>query len=231
MEIIKSFRKSISMKIDSTGKIIVKAPFFTSNKTIESFILKHKNWIEEKKALVIDRVKTYTQWEKFMYFGEEYELKYTWESKIIQDKWWKQRKSSGVEFDGMYFYLDKKYKKDAAILFADFYKKEARIYIEKRINFIANKYNLTFNKLKITSAKTRWGSCTSRKNINFSYRLALVPIRSVDYVIVHELAHLKEMNHSKQFWDIVDEMMKWLSLWDYKTHKKWFNDNGDKIIF
>jgi predicted metal-dependent hydrolase len=107
----------------------------------------------------------------------------------------------------MYFYLDKKYKKTADVLFSNFYKKEARKYIEKRIYEIAKQNDLEFNTLKITSAKTRWGSCTSKRNINFSYRLIMAPIKTIDYVIVHELAHLTEMNHSKKFWTLVEKMM------------------------
>lgn len=218
MKIIKSFRKTISMKIDEAWELIVKAPFFMSKKMIEDFIIKNKNWVDEKRNQVLERLKTYTQWEKFFYFWEEYELKFEWE--------WKN-----IDFDWMYFYLNKDYKKDASKLFADFYKKEARKHIEKRINEISEQNNLKFNKLSITSAKTRWGSCTSAKNINFSYRLIMAPIKTIDYVIVHELAHLKHMNHSKQFWDYVSEMMSWLYPWDYKIHKKWLLDHWNKLIF
>ena len=218
MEIIKSFRKTMTMKIDQTWKLIVKAPFFASKKVIDDFIWKNKNWIEEKTESVLERVKTYTHWEKFFYFWEEYELIFSWDSKKI-------------EFDGMNFYLDNKYKSNASILFADFYKIEARKYIEKRLDFIAEQNNLEFNKLRITSAKTRWGSCSNQKNINFSYRLAMAPIKTIDYVIVHELAHLKEMNHSKKFWTLVEKMMNGLYPWDYKIHKKWLNDHWNKLIF
>jgi hypothetical protein len=63
---------------------------------------------------------------------------------------------------------------------------------------------LKFENLKINSATTRWGSCNSKKNINFSFRLILAPKTSIDYVIIHELAHLKELNHSEKFWNLVD---------------------------
>ncbi len=218
MKIIKSIRKTISMKIDEAWELIVKAPLFVSKEKIDEFINKNKTWVEKKKQLVLDRMKKYVDWEKFMYFWEEYELKFSWESNII-------------EFNWKTFYLNKKHKKNTSLLFTNFYKKEAMFYIKNRINFISWKYELKFNKLTISSAKTRWWSCSSNKNISFSYRLIMAPIKTIDYVIVHELAHLKEMNHSKNFWKLVEEMMKWLYPWDYKIHKKWLKDNGNKMIF
>jgi len=218
MKILKSFRKSMTLKIDEAWQLIVKTPFFTSKKQVEEFIWKHKKWIDDKTKSVLKKVKNYNEKEKFMFFWEEYELSYNSKSKII-------------EFDWMTFYLDHKYKSKADILFSNFYKLEAKKYISNRIKIIAKKNNLTFNNLKITSAKTRWWSCTSVKNINFSYRLIMAPIKTIDYVIVHELAHLTHMNHSKQFWDLVEEMMVWLYPWDYKVHKKWLNDNWDMLIF
>ena len=218
MKIIKSFRKTLSMKIDDAWELIIKAPFFVSKKMLEDFIMKNKSWIDKSKRQVIERIKNYTEWEKFMFFWDEYELEFKGTSKKI-------------EFDGRIFTIWSKYKEDASKAFELFYKYEAKKYIEERITFISKKYNLEFNTLKITSAKTRWGSCTSKKNINFSYRLIMAPIKTIDYVIVHELAHLKEMNHSKKFWDLVEEMMLWLYPWDYKVHKKWLDNYGNKLIF
>ena len=86
-----------------------------------------------------------------------------------------------------------------------FYKKEAKKYISERILEICRKLKIDFNFLKITSARSRRGSCNSKKNISFSFRLILAPKNSIDYVIVHELAHLSEMNHSKAFWDLVQD--------------------------
>lgn len=218
MKITKSFRKSILIKINTSGELIVKAPYFTSKKSIEGFVLKNKEWINEKKEIILERTKTFTEWENFLFLWEEYRLKFIWESKKNQ-------------FDWKNFIIWKKYKHHAAEAFSNFYRHEARKYIEKRIEFIADKFNLKFKKLNITSARTRWGSCTSAKNINFSYRLIMAPTETIDYVIVHELAHLKEMNHSKKFWTLVQKMMDDLELWDYKKHKKWLNKNWDKLIF
>lgn len=218
MKIIKSIRKTLSMKIDEAWELIVKAPLFVSKDKIEEFVNKNKNWVEDKKQQVLDRIKKYTEGEKFMYFWEEYELKFSWDS-------------DSIIFDWIAFYLNKKYKNDASFLFEDFYKNESKIYIEKRLDFISKKYNLEFNKLRFSNAKTRWGSCSGTKNISFSYRLIMAPIKTIDYVIVHELAHLKEMNHSQNFWDLVETMMLWLYPWDYKVYKKWLLDHWNKLIF
>ena len=104
------------------------------------------------------------------------------------------------------------------------YKKRAKNYIIKRVEQIGLKNNFNYKNIKITSAKTRWGSCTSKKNLNFSYRLILVPMKIIDYVIVHELCHLREMNHSKKFWREVGQIMP-----DYKKHDKWLKDNSHKF--
>jgi predicted metal-dependent hydrolase len=116
--------------------------------------------------------------------------------------------NNNIYFDGLNFYLHKKHKNIVKEKLIIFYKLEAKKHIEKRAIEIAQINNLKFNTLKITSAKTRWGSCTSKQNVNFSYRLILAPMKTIDYVIIHELAHLKEMNHSKKFWLLVDNMSK-----------------------
>ena len=102
------------------------------------------------------------------------------------------------------------------------YKRNAKIYIPYRTKELADIYWLIYNNIRITSAKTRWGSCSSKKNLNFTYRLILMHKEIIDYIIIHELAHLKEMNHSRAFWDEVEKMMP-----DYKVHEKWLKENND----
>ena len=218
MEIIKSFRKTLTMKIDKTGKLIVKAPFFTSKKTIEDFINKNKNWIDERKNDLLDKIREFKEWEKYFFFWDQYELIF-------------DNKNDKIFFDWMNFYLNKKHKNIIKEKLTDFYKYEAKKFITKRINEIAEINWLKFNGLKITSARTRWGSCTSKKNINFSYRLIMAPIKTIDYVIIHELAHLKEMNHSKKFRDLVSDFSLKLYPWNFKIHRKWLKDNGNKLMY
>ena len=83
------------------------------------------------------------------------------------------------------------------------YKDCARELARERLMFFAAAYGLSFRSVTIRNQKTRWGSCSKKGNMSFSYRVALLPPRYADYIIVHELCHLKEMNHSRRFWDLV----------------------------
>ena len=94
-------------------------------------------------------------------------------------------------------------------------KKEAKIYFADKVEYFANIMGLKYSRITITSAKKRFGSCSEKGNISFAYRLMLYPEAAREYVIVHELAHLKEMNHSKKFYEIIA-----LVLPDYKNRKR-----------
>lgn len=83
----------------------------------------------------------------------------------------------------------------------------------------------TFNTFRIKKMKTRWGSCSSLGNLNFNIGLSLVPIPILDYVVVHELCHLKEPNHSPRFWKEVESVLP-----KYKYHKEWLRENELEIL-
>ena len=92
---------------------------------------------------------------------------------------------------------------------------------QQKAAFWAARMNVTYGRITIRDQKTRWGSCSSRGNLNFNWRLLLMPEAVMDYVIVHELAHRREMNHSAAFWQIVETYLP-----DYRERRQWLKENG-----
>ena len=98
-------------------------------------------------------------------------------------------------------------------------------HIPKRVSYYAKQIGVTYGKITIRNQKTRWGSCSGKGNLNFNCLLMLTPPEVIDYVIVHELCHRKEMNHSGAFRAEVEKILP-----DYKEQVKWLKENGGKII-
>jgi len=90
----------------------------------------------------------------------------------------------------------------------------SRAFILSRVRHYAPHYGFACNRISVKDMRSRWGSCTGKKNLNFHYRLLFVPLYLADYVIVHELCHLKEMNHSKRFWNLVAQTIP-----DYRARR------------
>lgn len=97
--------------------------------------------------------------------------------------------------------------------------------ISMKVKHYAGLMNVQYGRITIRNQKTRWGSCSSKGNLNFNCLLMLAPDEVVDYVVIHELCHLIEMNHSKAFWKQVEQVMP-----DYKKHRKWLKDHGNEIM-
>ena len=102
---------------------------------------------------------------------------------------------------------------------------QASVVIPKRVEYFAEKIPVTYGRITIRNQKTRWGSCSSKGNLNFNCLLMLAPPEVLDYVVVHELCHRKEMNHSERFWREVENILP-----DYRERKKWLKENGGRLI-
>ena len=102
---------------------------------------------------------------------------------------------------------------------------EALKVIPARVEYFAKVIGVTYGKITIRNQKTRWGSCSSKGNLNFNCLLMLAPLEVLDYVVVHELCHRKQMNHSKAFWLEVEKVLP-----DYKEARKWLKEEGSQMI-
>lgn len=104
---------------------------------------------------------------------------------------------------------------------ADWYKSYARETFQKKADFYGGKMGVDFGRISIREQKTRWGSCSGKGNLNFNWKLMMMPEAIIDYVVIHELAHRKHMDHSAAFWQEVEK-----NLPDYKGRRDWLKKNG-----
>lgn len=104
------------------------------------------------------------------------------------------------------------------------FRTQAKGLISEKVDKLSTHLGVRYNRLIIRGQKTRWGSCSQKGNLSFNWKLIMAPETVIDYVIIHELAHLKEMNHSKKFWQLVAQHCpRW------REHKKWLNDHAAEI--
>ena len=104
-------------------------------------------------------------------------------------------------------------------------REQARKLIAERVKHFAPIVGVTYGQIAIRTQHTRWGSCSSKGNLNFNCLLALVPPEVLDYVVVHELCHRKELNHSARFWNEMERILP-----DYKTRRSWLKERGSGLI-
>jgi len=212
-KIIRSKRKTIGLQITNKASLIVRAPIFISSKYIKKLVEKKSGWIEKKQKDILEKSKNFKEkefidGEYFLYLGHKYKLKFVshQEKNIIFDK---------------KFYIPKNRQNNTKDIFENWYKKKALEKITQRIKFFSKYNNFAYKKIKLSNANTRWGTCGKNNNLIFSWKLIMAPLKVIDYVVVHELAHLIHKNHSPNFWKEVK-----LILPNYKKERAWLKNNG-----
>jgi predicted metal-dependent hydrolase len=104
------------------------------------------------------------------------------------------------------------------------YRGQAGIILERKADEFARAFGVTYNRFSIRGQRTRWGSCSHRGTLSFNWRLIMAPEPVVDYVVIHEVAHLREMNHTKRFWGLVAERCP-----SWREQKRWLDDHGTEL--
>ncbi|MEO8354300.1 MAG: SprT family zinc-dependent metalloprotease, partial [Chloroflexota bacterium] len=177
-QIVHSKRKTLALIIRNDGSLVVRAPLRASEPTIREFVEKHAAWIRRKQAEVLPMVpsapRRYIPGELFTYLGNMYPLE------IVNG----QKKL--LLLDGS-FRLAESAHDNAARVFERWYRDRARRILTERVTFYAGQYDFHYRKIGITSARTRWGSCSADGSLNFSWRLIMAPMQAVEYVVIHEL--------------------------------------------
>jgi len=213
-KLVRSKRKTLSLIVETDGSLTVRAPLRIKDADIWRFIEIKSEWIKRKQAQVRKDAlapRQYVDGEKFWYLGKEVPLRIVLDGKpaLVMDRVFKLRRSAQPQ---------------AASHFEKWYKKQAREVLTERVEYFTQKHSFKVSKIRISSARTRWGSCSHKGTLSFTWRLVMAPLKVIDYVVVHELCHLKEMNHSKAFWAQVEAILP-----DYKQQRAWLKKQGRKL--
>lgn len=211
-------KKTVGILVERDRRVVVKAPEGFPVSRIQEIIEKKKKWIDEKvndtyKYPAEPSKKEFVSGESMMLMGRNCTL-------LVVDE-----RIRGINFDGFSFRISKFNQDRAHDLFVAWYKKYALTKIEPMAKTFAQKLGVNYNGCAVTDTmKYRWASCTPKGNINFNWRIIKAPQYVIEYLIVHELAHLRIPNHSPEFWNIVSIQVPL-----YDDSKKWLRDNGHII--
>lgn len=208
-----SARKTISIIVERDRTVVVRAPLNTSKELIDTEINKRKFLLfqkinhQQKLSLPKEQLE-FISGESILYLGKHYKLQVV------------ERAVEGIELVND-FVISKSNQKYAEKLFKEWYFRQAEVLLIPKVEYYAKQLGVRYNKINVLDLKYRWGSCTPKDNINFNWRIIKAPIYVINYIIVHELAHLLESNHTPEFWNIVS-----IQLPHYEKARKWLLDNG-----
>ena len=200
--------------VDADGNVTIRSPLLLSIFKIERILADKAEWIQKQQVIIrsngIQKHK-YSEGESFFFLGEAYPL--------VLNK----SQSPAFLFDDC-FKLDWDSRNQAEDLIVGWYRKQARKFLSERLQQLAEIHNFNNYKFRLTRARTRWGSCSSKRNISISWRLVMAPPYIIDYVLVHELVHLEIHNHSKEFWRRLERIMP-----DYQKRRTWLKKNSANL--
>ena len=218
VEIIRSNRsKRVSLKANRHGIYII-VPTSTSNQEIILFIESRKEWISRSLNYFENITRgldpALIQQGKVLLLGTPYDIH------LVKDKLCFVILSNNLKRITVHSPNADRRKKTMI----EFYRQHTSRILNERIKIFASKLNLNFNRIAIRYHRSRWGSCSVKRNLNFNVMLSALPNNVIDYVIVHELMHLIELNHSKRFWELIK-----LNCPTYEYDRKWLRMYGPFI--
>jgi predicted metal-dependent hydrolase len=207
-EVVRSNRKTLALVIDGEARLVVRAPLRMGEDVIRDFIRKKAGWIAAKQRQVLERREgqiafTLKDGERVLYLGKPYEvLRMDVARVVIEDDFIVVPK--GMTLVG----------------FATWMRTQADALIRERVEHYAGLMGVGYTAIKMSNAKKRWGSCSSKNALNFSWRLVMCPRQAIDYVVVHELSHVTHKNHGTAFWARVAAVLP-----AYRTAQAWLKQN------
>lgn len=208
-----SRRKGIRITIERDRSVVVSVPEGTSAEFIEQVVSQQRVKIQQRinhpqKYPDPRPISEFVSGESILFLGRTYPLTIT--DEVIES----------FRFDD-HFYISKASQVEANTLLRDWYQQQARTWLTPKIQQYAERLGVAYTSIHVTDLKYRWGSCTAQSKLRFNWRLIKAPMRVVEYIIVHELAHLIEPNHTPVFWQIIA-----VQLPHYEKAKDWLKQHG-----
>ncbi len=203
--LIRTNRRSISISINNIGQVIIKAPRRVSMDEIQKVVDKKERWIAlhkeriEKNNELNKNILTYKD---ILFCGNIYHIAF-------------DERIKKITLIDNYCLIPLKYKDTYQRKLILWYKKIANEILTQRVQYFCDLMQLEPSAVKLTNARTCWGTCNSKGVVSLNWRLMMVPHNLIDYVVVHELAHLVQLNHSKLFWEVVHSVLP-----DYASRRK-----------
>lgn len=199
IRIVRSQRKSISLHIKPEG-IILRAPLYSPALALKAFALSKIDWLRKHHVKIQSQrlIREYIDGETWLLFGQNITLR-TATGKTSNTLY-------NPEMQELTIIIGSRVKHTRTFVkqqMHSWYKEMALDYLETRVPKLANEMQLDYKNINARDYKARWGSCSSTGNLSFNWRIFMAPTTVIDSVIVHELAHIKHFNHSKQFWNLV----------------------------
>ncbi len=221
-------RKYVSLKVEANNCVVVQLPWICSRQNIPRILKRHKDWIKDQfqknTQRGLYRSKQWVEGEVFDFLGYSYVLKLN--SQIMPRLFDLQRQSVVVQGSSWFLNIDIAWSQAEteawlAKKIERHYRREAEHFLVQRCHHYAQMLDVQPHSIRIRALKSRWGSCSLIGDLVFNWKLMMAPVSIVNYVVIHELCHIHEHNHSPQFWSWVELIDP-----DYCEHKRWLKEQG-----
>jgi predicted metal-dependent hydrolase len=207
----------MSIYIERDGGISVLAPKKLSDEEVSAIVRNKEYQVykgltkwKELNSMQVNR--EHVNGQSFLYLGRNYRLAYVDET------------SRPIQLKNGLFLIDRSYKSKVKELFTEFYRQKGLEKVKERIKLYQSKMGLIPKRIRTLDLKNRWASCSHVGNLNFHWKTMMAPLSVLDYIIVHEMAHLRHKKHSQTFWNEVDKIMP-----DYQKRIHWLRENGARM--
>ncbi len=213
----KSRKKSASLKVLPSGEVQVRAPVYMRDDFIANFVNANEDWIESQRLKIIKtKPKEVVENELWPYLGELYIIKLV-----------STRLRPRIEISEQFIIVRINSQTNLALrrkLIIEWYKKQARTLIVDLVKKYASILGEQYGLIRLKDTTSRWGSCSSEGNLNFNWRLVLAPQRVLEYVVIHEVCHLRYQHHKTSFWRLVETLDR-----EYRNSRTYLKHHGWKL--